>query len=232
MGHPDGQNFPIWQGSAISTGLHNVVSGTPVVNQWTTVNFASAYILVGPLSAGVTAVLAFFADAAFTQQIILKAWIIRSGNSVSVITPALGPYARLNVNTAQAGTIATGIVIVPVNTPVPGDVYPDSGNTVRDPLNLATPNQVVDYFFPFVSEGEGLLVFTPTDATGKLSIAVNEVNEAGTIDGIAYTNPGPVASTGPIFFKSSRQQMKVTITNNDGAANHGYSVWASLIGKT
>jgi hypothetical protein len=231
-GHPDGQNYPLWQGTPASQGFFNVVNGTPVIVQWQTVNFNASYILVGPLTAGVSVALAYFADAARTQMIILKAYVIRGGQSLTMITPALGPYAQLNVNTSQAGTISTQIVVVPVNTPVTADTYPDSGNLIANPTVALVASQVDDVFFPFVAEGEGSVMVIPSDALGKLNFAINEVNESGVIDGIAWQAIGPAAQVGPVLFKTGRKQCKLTITNTDAGGPHGCSYYAALIGKT
>lgn len=231
VGHPDDQSYAIWRGPLPRVGFFNVTAASPVITDIITTNYASLYMFVGPLTAGVTVALGFYSDSTKVNLLILKSWVIRGGQSVSVIVPSLGNFAEMKVSTAQAGTINTQINIAPVNTPVLIDSYPDSGNIVNDPGNVAVASQVVDYFPPFVQEGEGQLMFAPTDALGKLNVAVNQINEGGTIDGIVYESLGPTVPVGPILYKTSRKPVKVTITNTDAGAAHGYAVWASLIGK-
>lgn len=222
-GHPDGQNYPVWQGTPNFQAGAVVTSVAPLVMDATVTNFASLHIRITNVTGAITATFTDYADQAKTKVAFSCFWIIVTNTVLDVTFPSVAGFAELVMTTGQAGNQTADVLLQPTNVSEPKRVYTLGGFSQF--VNFQNVAAGADFFdtMHFIMQGSGYLFLAPSDASGKLQFTLFDRSEAGAPQGTIYFNPGSAGVIGPIPVMQDVFPVVLQVHNTDGVGGHTFS---------
>jgi hypothetical protein len=227
VGSGDWQRYAQWRSSQIFGGTNVPVPFAGGLHyNWNSSSFAGLYVLgVNRGTSGLTFAMQT-EDVIGGNLIDIESWILQPGQQFHAVVPLAGEIGAFNVTTANSGGGSCNLVLKLVNfvqgrptQPTPGggtrwtsQVVPISGSITLTPISTG--------------DGPITLYYAPADASGKLSLEVQEPLENGTSNGSIFFDPAMPAVTNQPTIRNldvSNVGPLIVVRNADAAATHTFS---------
>lgn len=179
QGYPDWQNYPAWRGEVYSNESASCVTGTPFEVDTYVTNWQSLYFAVSNCSQACTVACTWWAVPFTAPAVANLFWVLQDTVEIAAITPVLGNYLQFDVTTAESGTCTFDVTLAPLNMPAPKTVYPLPGNTSAGVDVSIAASGSETFLMPQTMEGLAYLSYRGRDASGELTVTVQDINEAG-----------------------------------------------------
>jgi len=225
---PDWQNYSQWRASE-GTKISTTISiGNPYTSQVVVTNWASFNLYAVLISGtGVTVIVTWFNDAAYSQVVDQQEWVLNVSSILNVTLPCLTPYAEIEFNTGESGNQVILAYFTPQNLAVTKATYLTENNVLlKNGITLAE-SASDSYAVPYVVVGPAAVTLTPYDDSGLLLVAVfpsgEDADQATTI----YQAYAPTVAGESLngSFVTPAYPVTVKVTNTDGAASHEFNLY-------
>lgn len=155
-----------------------------------------------------------------------SSWVLQPGQQLYQFVPLTGEIGSFNITTGNSGGGACNIALKLVNYP-PGRVVipiPLGGARYTSQSVPASGSQSIT--LPYAGPGIVKLIYSEADASGKLSLEVQEPFENGTSNGSILFDPAmPAVTNQPVVrdLLVGTVGPLLIVRNTDGAAAHTFS---------
>jgi len=231
---PDWQGYSQWRASQGTKISETISAGNPYKSQVVVTNWASFNLYAVQISGtGVTVVVTWFNDAAYSQVVDTQEWVLNVSSILNVTLPCLTPYAEIEFNTGESGNQVILAYFTPQNLAVTRATYLTDNNVVSEfELTLAA-GASENIAVPYVTVGPCVVSINPRDTSGQLGVQVYTVSESGAVNGtIAAVKAGAVA-----YVATSQQSITpaypvgLYVNNFDGSNSHEADVYFMAISQ-
>lgn len=230
MGHPDGQNYPIWRGpDFIANTAFPISASNPLAVQGGITNFASFVIFAAARAPqGVTVTVTFYTDATLSVSVGSFSWILPQNVSLHTIVPSLGNFVVINMTTADPNPLGMPVAVFPTNSPTSRPDYMAPGNFVEGTAVNVPQSSTLITKLPYLMTGDAYWYANDPNTTGKLQARFSLLNvgsaELATMD----IQPTLTTVRGSLVVPAS--PVAVVIQNTDAAAAHVVNFFAAVDG--
>lgn len=232
-GSPDGQAGTQQHGQVIVGKFSAAIAaGVTVLYSGPSAAWASFQIRVTTQTFGCVFSVAWFADSALTQGVGTDTWNVNHSTGLSAIYPVEAPFCKISVNNDTTTAAITGTIYV-IGTQINAEVikYPVTAQSLLL-TNIAVLASATNSYHPsFIARGGGLFTFTPSDALGKLNVAIFAEDDGFNHLGTLYTLTGPTAPVS-VLLSFPDQPLGVNVTNTDGAGPHSFGLALVIPGES
>ena len=231
---PDWQGYSQWRASE-GTKISTTISiGNPYKSQVVVTNWASFNLYAVQISGtGVTVIVTWFNDAAYSQVVDQQEWVLNTGNILNVTLPCLTPYAEIEYATAESGNQNIKSYFTPQNLAVTKATYLTDNNVVSEYELTLAAGASTTFAVPYVTVGPCVVSINPRDTSGQLGVQVYTLSETGAANGtIAAVKAGTVA-----YAATSQQSVTpaypvgLYVNNFDGSNSHEADVYFMAISQ-
>lgn len=224
-GAPDWQTQTQQHGQVIVLVSNSpIAAGSTVLFSGASAAWASFQVRFTCQAFGAILTIDWFADAGLTEGVGTDSWNITHLTGLQMVYPVQAPYCRIKVtNNQTTAAIAGTIYVIGTQINVESTKYLVTAQTVLQTGITLAASGTNAYHPSFLARGNAQLTFTPTDATGKLSVSLFAEDQAFNHNATLYSNPGPTGQV-TVPLQIPDQPLGLNIVNTDGAAPHSYDV--------
>lgn len=220
-GYPDFQSSVSWKGTSLAASSTSYPVGNTDLATVNLTNYASLNLNMVAASGNSLVTLTWWLDSALTQRVDTQTFPLLSGDVATLIFPAIAPYVDVSIGVTGAVPQVLTWAATPTNTGADQVSYARPPVTAGEVGHTLTVSTNKTYGVNRIAPGQAYFFFNPYDATGKLQLDIQCLNENGTSALWLVKQPAPtVAVSGIITLPAMHVQ--ATVTNNDGAASHSY----------
>lgn len=227
IGYPDYQTYPTWTGTPVNVVNASVSNTTPYKQDFQLGNFSALLIETAGQAFGLGVTVTYYTDSTKTAQGASLSWTLQAVTSLNVIIPNLGAYAEITLSMTQTGSQTVGLFVTPLNMPITKPVYFKPGNGIFS-SNTVAASGTQRYNLTQTTEGTIYLFFVPGDATGKLNVDVQQVDQSGANIYPAIKAVGPAAGV-YLTGVAVNAPYTVVVTNTDAAGAHAFNMRCAVL---